>query len=404
MTSTADDADSTRADEVARIRLGASAFTSEDTLLALAADPLITVRVAVAMNSAAPPCVDQMLATDPDERVRSLLARRIANELPGLTRAEQASLRDRALETLATLVVDEAVRVRAALADALKEMPDAPRNHVIQLARDSEILVSEPILRLSPLLDAGDLLALIASPPHHQATLAIACRAGIPESVCDAIAASADTDAVRALLSNPSAQIRESTLDRLVSRAIQHSEWHEPLVRRPSLPPRAARALSTFVATHLLEVLAQRTDLEPQLAADLGHRVAARLTTAATGAPRRAGASWTGRAADAELGQGEAAVIAAARAGDAPRAAFLLAVAAGVPIALVERASALRSVKAIVSLTWKAGFTMRAAGPLQAVLARPGPATTLFPDPIGRFPLSVEEMHWQCEFLARSCG
>ena len=77
---------------------------------------------------------------------------------------------------------------------------------------------------------------------------------------------------------------------------------------------------------------------------------------------------------------------------DARGAADLLAVATGVPITLVERASTLRSAKSIVSVVWKAGFPMRVAGPLQAVLEQLGPAAMLLPGPDGQFPLSAEQM------------
>lgn len=392
---------SSQPDEAVRVRLGASAFTSRDTLLALAADPLVMVRVAVAMNPATPHGANQALASDPDERVRMLLARKVASELPGLSDDEQARLRSQALATLATLVEDEAVRVRSALADVLKDMPEAPRALVLQLAHDTAVPVSEPIIRLSPLLDAGDLLALLAARPHEKTTIAVARRAGLPEQVSDAIVATADTGAVRELLSNPSAQIRESTLDALVSRAALHVEWHEPLCRRPALPNGTARALSTFVAVHLVDMLARRVDLDPPLADELTHQVARQLASPRAGGETHAGASGVARQPGSQLGRDEAAVLAAAQCGDVRRTAFLLAAAADVPITLVERASTLRSAKGIVSLVWKAGFSMRTAGPLQAVLARLGPTATLLPGADGQFPLSVEEMRWHCDFLAR---
>ena len=403
MIPSAEDLEDTDADEATRVRLGASAFTSENILLALATDPAVTVRATVAMNPAAPHGVDQVLTQDPDECVRTLLARKVASELPGLNGDEQARLRDQALATLATLVEDEAVRVRAALSDVLKEMHEAPRSLILQLARDSAVPVSEPIIHLSPLLDAGDLLALLASPPHERTTLAVARRADLPEAVSDAVAATADTEAVRVLLSNPSSQIRESTLDALVSRAEQHVEWHEPLVRRPRLPAKATHALSNFVATYLVEALRQRGDLDPHLAAELDSRVAARLAQPRSAiAGEAAGALMSnkqpvGFAPDYD----EAAVIAATRLGDTRRAALLLATAANVPVALIDRASRLRSAKGIVSLVWKAGFTMRVAGPLQTVLAQLSPDATLLPGRDGQFPLSVEEMRWHCDFLAR---
>lgn len=391
--------DESLGEEAARVRLGASPCASEEKLLALAADSRVTVRAVIAVNPAAPHSVVRELANDPDERVRILLARKVAADLPGLSGAEQERLRDQALATLAVLVEDEAVRVRAALADVLKEMPEAPRDLILRLAHDSVVPVSEPILRLSPLLDSGDLLTLLASPPHTATAAAVARRAALPEEISDAIAATADTDAVRALLSNPSAQIRESTLDALVARAVLHAEWHEPLVRRPVLPSNAARALSSFVAAHLIAVLAQRADLDPWLADDLKRRVAERL------APREDRAIGTGapsspRSSCCQSAANEAAMTAARR-GDARGTAVLLAIAAGVPTTLVERASTLRSAKGIVSLAWKAGLPMRDAGPLQAVLARLGPGSMLLPAADGQFPLSVEEMRWHCDFLTR---
>jgi hypothetical protein len=76
-------------------------------------------------------------------------------------------------------------------------------------------------------------------------------------------------------------------------------------------------------------------------------------------------------------------------------------VAAEIGAPVVERAATLRSAKGIVSLVWKAGFGMRAAVPLQTLLARLGPEALLRPTANGGFPLAVEEMRWQLEFLTQ---
>ncbi len=91
----------------------------------------------------------------------------------------------------------------------------------------------------------------------------------------------------------------------------------------------------------------------------------------------------------------------AARRGESCYAAALLAVAAGTPVSVVNRASSLRSAKGLVSLVWKAGFTMRSAVALQSLLARLGPDAVLTAGPGGVFPLAVEEMRWQLDFLGR---
>jgi Uncharacterised protein conserved in bacteria (DUF2336) len=97
----------------------------------------------------------------------------------------------------------------------------------------------------------------------------------------------------------------------------------------------------------------------------------------------------------------EEALIGAAQRGEARLATAMLAVAADIEASVVDRAATLRSAKGFVSLVWKAGFSMRAAIPLQALLARLGPEAILRPTSAGGFPLAVDEMRWQIEFLAR---
>ncbi len=151
-------------DEDARVRLGAGRLTSPAILQSLAADASAMVRVALALNPAAPPGADRTLARDPDERVRVLLARKLTGLVVGLSSDEQDQVQREAFEMLSALVADEAVRVRATIADVLKDMPHAPRELILRLAGDASLSVCEPVIRFSPLLSAEDLLALIRSP------------------------------------------------------------------------------------------------------------------------------------------------------------------------------------------------------------------------------------------------
>ncbi|HEY3848699.1 MAG TPA: DUF2336 domain-containing protein [Acetobacteraceae bacterium] len=392
-------------DEAKRVRQGADERTEPDVLRGLATDRSVTVRAAVALNPSSPLHANRALAHDPDERVRILLARRLAGLVPGLAGEEQMRLQRQTYETLTALVTDAAVRVRAAVADVLKDMPQAPRALILQLAQDQAVMVSAPIIRFSPLLTTEDLLSLIAEARSGGTVVAVAGRPGIDAQVSDAIAATADSAAIRALLGNRTAQIREATLDALIVGAVEHVEWHEPLVHRPVLPPRAVRALAEIVTTHLFEVLAQRADLTPALADELRNRLAVRLG-ALVPAPRRSEPTPDELLAEAQaLARAgrldEDAVLDATRRGDAGFAAALLAVASGVPVSVVDRAASLRSAKGLVSLAWKAGFSMRAAGALQTVLGRLGPDSTLPAGPGGGFPLAIEEMRWQLDFLGR---
>jgi uncharacterized protein (DUF2336 family) len=354
----------------------------------------------VACRLAEPPPATALLpaADTVDDLVRTMLARKIAVALPGLSGLEQVERRERTCKVLAMLVSDETVRVRALIAHAIAELPDIPRDVALALARDTAICVSDPILRLSPLLSAGDLLGLLQAPPHAATARAIASRTGLPEAVADYIAASADSDAIRALLSNHSVAIRESTLDALIARAGGEPNWHAPLVHRPSLSARAAEALSLIVADHLLVVLASRADIAaPALAAikrqikrtlvklpGLSGITDEELMAAARGVKAR------GRLTEAKLQS-------VLRSGDTRQCSALLAVAAGVTLAVVDRASSLRSAKALLSLVQRAGFSMQTAGAVQALLGSIAPGAVLSGG--SGYPLSAEEVTWQMDFL-----
>ncbi len=391
-----------RADVAARVRLGAATDTAPDVLLSLASDPAVTVRAAVAMNPAAPGDVDTVLAQDRDARVRTLLARKLAALVPGLAPNERTALRDRAFGTLQQLVSDEALRVREAIADVLKDMPQAPRAIILALARDAAITVFDPVIRLSPLLGSEDLLALLATAPAEEVAVSVAHRPSLPEEVSDAVAATRNVRAVTALLENSTAAIREATLDMLAMGAAPHEAWHRPLVGRPRLSDRAARALSGYVAAQLLDELAGRADLSLALTAELRQRLDARLNPD-TPRPRRDPdidqAIVEARQLQAQNQLNEDTLLAAVQRGESRMATAILALAAELPASAVDRAATLRSAKGLVSVVWRAGYSMRVAGPLQTLLARLNPAAVLRPTAAGGFPLAVDEMRWQIDFL-----
>lgn len=237
--------------------------------------------------------------------------------------------------------------------------------------------------------------------------MAAAHRPRIDAAVSDAIVEAANSDAIAALLANPSAQIRESTLDALVAQAGQHAGWQEPLVRRPCLPSRTARALSEIVTNHLLEVLFARDDLDPDLAYDLRDQLKRPARNKPTqNAPVVDAAAQALRAEATALNEAgrlnNESVLLAAQRGDIHLVSAMLSVKAGVPIEVIERASALRSAKGLVSLSWKAGLSMQVALALQVVVARLQPDSIIQPRAGGGFPMSIQEMRWQLEFLSRT--
>ena len=374
-----------------RAALAARPDTPPELLFFLGADRSPAVRARVASNRGTPPQADRVLACDEDASVRAVLARRIAALAPGLGPEVTDRLRRMAWETLCLLAEDAVATVRAAIAETLADMPDAPRDLVLRLARDTAPPVAEPVIRLSPLLTDADLLALIVTPPAEFTRRAVAGRIGLPAALADELARVADDAAITALLENSSAEIRDRTLDHLIARARERLEWQAALVRRPLLSRSATAALAAIVVDEWASVLAERADLDPRTASELRARLARR---AAQDAAPPAGEAMSGADSAAE-----AAFLAAAAQPDADRCVALLAARAGLSPAIVQRVARLRSAKALVSIAWRAGFSPAVAQPVQTVVGGLPPEAVLRPSGPRGWPLSPEEMTSQLQLL-----
>lgn len=393
-----------------RRKLAAREDVQPEILYYLAEDKAPEVRRVIAANAATPHQADQLLLSDRDEQVRAELAQKVARLLPGLPQDAQNQARQRVIDMLEVLARDEAARVRQAIAEAVQGRADISPEIVRRLAHDAELAVASPVLRFSPLLTDEDLLDIIAGTPPAGALAAIAGRERVGAKVSDAIAAADDEPAIAALLANPSAQIREETLDLIVEHAPQRTSWHEPLVRRPKLPARAASRIARFVADSLLEVLKKRDDLPASTRAEIAVEVSQRLAAHAA-APAAAGGAT---AAEEESGEtveekvrrlqkeGKLDEDAVADAVDAGQRAFVraaLAVLAKVPVGVVDKILSARSAKGVMALAWKAGLSVRLAVQLQTRVGGISPRQALHPRGGKEYPLSTEEMKWQIEFF-----
>jgi uncharacterized protein (DUF2336 family) len=375
-----------------------------EVLYFLAQDGDPTVRAAVATNAATPVQADMLLARDGSDEVRQDLARKIALLAPGLTAQEQDRLRRLTYEVIEILVRDQVTRVRQIIAEALKDVADAPPEIIQHLARDCEIVVAGPVLQFSPLLSDSDLLEIIGTAPIAGAREAVARRRAVAMPVSDAIAASDDIAAITALLDNPSAQIREELLDQLIERAPPTVAWHRPLVQRPHLPGGAALRLARFVALNLLSILRERRDLDPETTRELAATVMRRVaeTTEAEDEGRTVDPTEAALARAEQLhaaGKLDDAAVAAAVRGERAFAKAALAVLAKLPLDAVDKVLAAHSAKGVVALAWQAGLTMRTAVVLQTGLAHIAPSAVVRPRADNAYPLTPEAMCWQLDFL-----
>jgi uncharacterized protein (DUF2336 family) len=304
-----------------------------------------------------------------DHEIKIDLARKIARLMPGLGSVEAQAVGALALSTLEALADDQMPRVRAVLAEELKSSPYVPKSVVDKLARDAETLVSIPILQYSPLLNDADLCEIIATGVTSQALSAIARRATVSAPVSDAIVSTLDIPAVAALLANPRAEIREKTLDRIIAAAKNVVEWHEGLVFRPDLSIRAARRISGFVASALVEKLAERNDLGEDVATRLAQNLRHRITQR----PVEVELSTAQEEVEALASTGkldEAAVAQAIAAGKREFVHHALARLSGLSVAAVTRLFASRSGNAVVALAWRAKLSTGMAMKLQTQFAR----------------------------------
>jgi uncharacterized protein (DUF2336 family) len=398
--------------EVTRVRQGACETTSPDILYQLACDPSVTVRASLALNPALPDEVTAILKADTDIRVRTILSRRLAALTPALPDETRQQVQKDAVAALTAMVAEAALRVRGSISEAVRDMPDGPREIILRLAHDPAIMVCEPVILFSPMLTQEDLVVLIASGPPPTTVQAVANRPRIGTAVSDAIVGSADPAAICALLRNHTAQIREATLDALAAQSEEQTDWQEPLVRRPHLPVRAQRMLAEIVTGHLLDVLAARDDLDPKVGTML--RSALERSTQDRFDPSRdrpgsadlnTTTALTRAQALLQSGQlDDRAILDALRRNADLEASAMLAVKGGVTVPVIDRACGLRSAKAVVSLAWKAGFSAQTAVILQTMLARLAPGEVLRPGPDARFPLTEDEMRWQLAFLGAGDG
>ena len=388
-------------DPAARARLASQDQVRPEILFYLAEDDSSDVRRQVAGNRRTPHHAHLILARDEDESVRVSLAEKVAQLLPHLDQGAQNKARQYITETLEALARDQVTQVREVLAEALKEVAQAPSTVIQRLAHDARKVVAATVLEFSPLLSHQDLIEIIEEGCASGKLQAISRRKGLASGVADAIVSTENEVAITALLQNSSAQIREETLDLLVDRAPRVTAWHEPLVKRPSLPSRAAGKLATFVADSLLKQLGDRQDLDPDTARRIASEVRQRLQDGATDRPGARPARSAPEAArlhaDGQLD--EAALGAALADGERDFVRAGLALRARVSEQLAEKILNSGSPRGVTALAWSAHMDMRFATQLQITLARIPPGEALEAGSGAEFPITPAQMRWQISFF-----
>ncbi len=386
----------------ARHFLAGQSEIEPEILYYLAGDQAVEVRRSVAANPATPQKANQVLARDSDDDVRCELAKKIGRLVPGLDPHEAHRVRELAIEVMERLANDSLPRVRAILAEEIKSARNVPAHIVRRLAHDLELIVSAPILEYSPLLSDDDLVEIIAGARVEGKLSAIARRASVGAAVSDAVVASLDVSAVAALLTNPNAQIREDTLDRIIENAAEVEAWHLPVVLRADLSVRAVRRIAGFVASALVAQLQARSGLDEETAALLAKRARERIEVESLSEDAGAVEARAAAAVQEAVNEGrldDEFVLAAIDSGDRRLVACAMSCLARMPKPIVDRILLSQSGKAITALVWRAQLSMRVAVKIQTALAHLSSSKVILAREGVHFPLSPEEIAWHLRYF-----
>ena len=370
-----------------------------EVLYFLAEDQSPSVRLLIAGNSSTPIQADEILKNDADEDVRTELARKIGRLVPGMDSDGQQTIRDKSIKVLEALAKDQLPKVRAMVAEEIKGSSDVPKTMVEQLARDIEDIVCGPILQYSPLLNDDDLREIIAAGTSSCALEAIANREAVSEQVSSDIAATLDVPAVAALLTNKNAQIREDTLDQIISQATSVEDLHKPLSLRPQLSVRAMKRIAGFVASALVHAMMEQSELSEEQADDLLDKVRDRLADERVGDDEQA--QLAAKAQDYfERGMlDDKFVIEQIEGNKRELLMQCLAVMADLAADTVREVVLSKSGRAVTALCWKAGLSMRTAYDVQTRFALVPVAQLLSAKNGTEYPINENELEWHLSYF-----
>lgn len=149
--------------------------------------------------------------------------------------SDMAADEKEAAETALTILLDDASPlVREAMAYALAASPYAPRQVILSLVQDVD-LVAAPVAAASPVLLDAELVDLVAK-REEVMQMAVAHRPSISPSLAAAIAEVGSARACQILLQNAGAQITVFSLRRLAERFGKQADMRNALLAMTGLP------------------------------------------------------------------------------------------------------------------------------------------------------------------------
>ncbi len=382
-----------------RLILAKNPKTHLEILYYLAEDTDVTVRRAVAENTSTPLHVSRVLAVDEDLDVRLCLAKRLMAMLPELTEEQHSHLYAFAAQALGVLALDEVLKVRLALSSVLKDKMYAPPKVAAQLARDIERRVSEPVLKLCSAIPDEDLIDILMEHPESWVVQAIAGREGLSELVSDAVFGTGDIPGGAVLISNDTALISASTLEKIIDKARGTTEWQKPLALRKHLPGDVVMDIVQFVDQSVQKLMMERTDFDKHTQESIRKTVKRRISFLVDDKGQRIDPKKKVQMLFAKDKLDEDAISDALALRENDFVIDAMSLKTGLDQTIIKRMIGTHSAKAVTALSWRAGLSMRFALQLQKDLAQVTPRELLYPRNGKDYPMSEDDMRWQIEFF-----
>lgn len=384
-----------------RVALAQEQDVPPEVLYFLANDASADVRRAVAGNDGTPGQADLLLAEDKDDDIRGSVGAKLGRILPTLTDAQSARVNKMVFQVAEVLAQDRLPTVRALISQQVKALPNVPHELVMTLARDTEALVSVPVLEFSPLLKEDDLVELVSTGINSEALAAVARRENLTDTVSHAIVETGDDLAVPALLANRTAEIGQETMEAIVEAGEDHNSWHQALVQRDGMSKDLVVRIAGYASERLVEQLIERNlDLDAQTADMLRQSVRSRMQDLQMAwdrnDPEVARAEIFNR--DGKLNAGTL-TLAAAR-GEETFVVHALSIMTGYGDQSIRMGlQGKDGPKVAVSIAWKTRLGMDFATVMQTDLLRLPEDLVLQAERSGTFPLSEAEMQSLLDLL-----
>jgi uncharacterized protein (DUF2336 family) len=387
-----------RGSERQRVALAKNERASQEILYYLALhDPSDKVRKAVAANPSTPLQAGTILAKDKAEDVRYILARRLVRILPSLSEEDYSQLYAYAVQALGMLALDEVLKIRKALSETLKDYARTPPSVALQLAKDLEREVSEPVLRFCVALSDDALIEILATHPASWAAESVARRKTLSARVSQAVIETGNGRAGAILLKNEGAEIPLPLLENIIERAREYPEWHKSIAVKKELPPLMARKLAAFVDKTVSKLLSERSDFDRETIKSISEIVQRRMEYQAEWKKEAEKSAPMERARLLHLKNDitEAVVEDAIVMGDHKFVLACLALKANTDIENIQKVFDVRAARGICAICWKCGFSMRLALKLQQGPGRVKISALIYPRFGLDYPFTEEELRWQ---------